>query len=78
MSEYYEITRKIEVLSEYGAAISAAYTRLAGNLEQTATDVWQLTDRLPLCETQEQLSEIEVGLDRLKTKLFEVYPDAVL
>jgi hypothetical protein len=88
MCEVYKRTLKIEVLHEYGAAISAAFYRYANEnnislddrnnpIASAEHEAFILADKL-YGATLEQIAEIEKRLDELKAYLFGVYPAAVI
>jgi len=84
----YETTFKIEILNEYGASISSAFSRYAkeSNIDRKEEDnpiikarieARQLAGKLTSCP-EEQIPVIEERLHELKNYLYEVNPNAVI
>ena len=84
----YETTFKIEILNEYGASISSAFSRYAkeSNIKNDEKDhpiikarieARRLANKLTSCP-DEQIPVIEKRLHELKSYLYEVNPNAII
>jgi len=84
----YETTFKIEILKEYGASISAAFSRYADEKNIDFDDDFHpviqakreaaVISRKLIGSSDAQISGIKNRLGELKEYLFEVNPDAII